>query len=173
MISSVKLLVNEFCRHALDRAWYYYPDAIPEETLASEVRNGHIDCKLNFPVEDLYSDGQKAGQVGQEIYGAGAAMIYATRVFHRIEGAPFLLFCDNFVRAIHRLDGSTVNLKIDGHETTRARLALFPLESGGKPPAARLWSSEQEVLELKWKDGRYEAWVPANVTLLLGWEEAS
>lgn len=169
VIPSAKLLVNEFCRHALDRAWYYYPDTIPPEALASDIRNGHIDPELNFPLEDLYSNGQKAGQVGQEIYGSGAAMIYATRALHRIEDAPFLLFCDSFVRAIHRLDRLTLNLRIDGPETTKVRLALFPAISGGKRIAPRLWTAEQEIVEMKWANGRHEAWVPANVALFLAW----
>ncbi|MFK4872169.1 hypothetical protein [Novosphingobium sp. ZW T3_23] len=173
LIPSVKLLVNEFCRHALDRAWYYYPDAIPPEALAGEIRNGHIDPELNFPLEDLYADGQKAGQVGQEIYGSGAALVYATRSLHRIEDAPFLLFCDSFVRAIHRLDPGTLNLRIDGPDTTRVRLALLPTVSKGKGIAPRLWTADQEVMEMKWAEERYEAWVPANVALLLSWTQAA
>jgi len=173
IIPGVKLLLNEFCRHALDRAWFYYPDALPEEAIAKENRNGHIDRNLSFPVEDLYPDGQLAGQVGQEIYGAGAALIYATRAFHRIEEAPFLLFCDSFVRAIHRLDGQTLNLRIDGHETTPARLALLPFDGKGAKLAPRMWTANREPLEFKRVDGRYETFVPSNNSLLLRWEQAS
>lgn len=50
------------------------PDALPDDALAKDdIRNGHIDRKLSFPLEDLYGDGQPAGQVGQEIYGCGSA----------------------------------------------------------------------------------------------------
>ncbi len=170
IIPGVKLLLNEFCRHALDRAWYYYPDALPEEAVATQNRNGHIDRNLSFPVEDLYPDGQQAGQVGQEIYGAGAAMIYATRVFHRIEDAPFLLFCDSFVRAIHRLDRHTLNLRVDGHETTPARFALLPLGNKGAPLKPRMWTANREALDFTLVDGRYETFVPSNNSLLLSWE---
>lgn len=171
IIPGVKLLLNEFCRHALDRAWFYYPDALPKEALATEIRNGHIDRELNFPLEDLYPDGQKAGQVGQEIYGAGAAMVYATRAFHRIEGAPFLLYCDSFVRALHQLDRYTINLRIDGHETTRVRLALVPLDHAADKLALKIWTANREVLEVHEVDGRYEVWAPANDSLLLSWKD--
>lgn len=167
LIPSVKLQVGEFCRHALDRAWYYYPDALPAEALASEIRNGHIDPKLNFPVEDLYPDGQPAGQVGQEIYGSGAALIFATRAFHRIEDAPFLLFCDSFVRAIHRLDRFTVSFKVDGHEMGPVRLALIPMAKVKLTP--KLWTATHEAIVLAPVDGRLEAWVPANVAMFLSW----
>jgi hypothetical protein len=173
VIPSVKLLLNEFCRHALDRAWYYYPDALPKDAIATENRNGHINPALNFPVEDLYPDGQKAGQVGQEIYGSGAAMIYATRAFHRIEDAPFLLFCNSFVRAFHRLDSHTLNLRVDGHETTPARLALLPLDPKAKDLAPKLWTANRKVIEMTQVDGRYEAWVPSNNSLLLAWKETT
>lgn len=173
LIPSVKLLVGEFCRYALDRAWYYYPDALPAEALATEIRNGHIDSSLSFPLEDLYPDGQKAGQVGQEIYGGGAAMIFATRTLHRIEGAPFLLFCDSFVRALQHLDGHTVSLKIDGHEQGPVRLALLIKGKRRSKLAPRLWTVTGEPLSFEKVDGRFEAWVPANVALYLAWEDGS
>jgi len=167
LIPGAKLLAGEFCRHALDRAWYYYPDTLPPDAIATENRNGHIDRKLNFPMEDLYPDGQPAGQVGQEIYGAGAALIYATRAFHQIEDAPFMLFCDSFIRAIHRLDRYTLNFKIDGHELGPVRLALVP--TGKEKLAPKLWTATREPIQLREVEGRLEAWIPANVAMLLNW----
>lgn len=131
LIPSVKLLVSEYCRYALDRAWYFYPDALPEDGLATDNRNGHIDRSLSFPLEDLYPDGQPAGQVGQEIYGAGAAMTFATRAFHRIEGAPFLLYCDRFARALTRTDERAVSFALDGPAGKSARVAL--VAANGEP----------------------------------------
>lgn len=125
LIPSAKLLVAEYCRYALDRAWYYYPDALPKEALAGENRNGHIDRTLSFPLEDLYPDGQPAGQVGQEIYGAGAAMVFATRAFHRIPGAPFTLHCDRFLRALVRVDERAVSFAIDGAPGCDAELTVI------------------------------------------------
>src|SRR3546814_16500265 len=62
---------------------------LPAEILAKEdVRNGHIDRTLSYPLEDLDVDGQPGGQVGQEIYGAGAAFVFATRSFHEVS-RPF------------------------------------------------------------------------------------
>jgi hypothetical protein len=172
LIPSVKLLVGEYCRHALGRAWFYYPDALPEEAVATENRNGYIERGLNFPVEDLYPDGQQAGQVGQEIYGSGAAMVFATRAFQRIEGAPFLLFCDSFVRAIHRIDEHTISLRLDGHEIIEARLALLPDSEVRNGLKAKLSTAQGEDHVLEARDGRLEARLPANVALLLHWEES-
>src|SRR3546814_16662845 len=86
------------------------------DVCSSDLNNGHIDRKLSFPLEDLYPDGQPAGQVGQEIYGAGAAFIFATRAFHEVEDAPFLLYCDHFIRAIELTDVRTPVVTLGGGE---------------------------------------------------------
>lgn len=98
-----RMLIAEYCKYVLSRAWYYYPDALPAEVVSDKQRepNGHIDAALSFPLEDLYPDGQQAGQVGQEVYGAGAAFIFCTRAFHNVEGAPFRLFCDNLLARLN------------------------------------------------------------------------
>lgn len=126
--------------------------------------------ELNFPLEDLYPDGQPAGQVGQEIYGSGAALIFATRSFHRIDGAPFLLWCDVFMRAMHRIDETTISLRIDGPAGTEARVALVA-ESGSlsgslKPRLATLNGTQ---IDFEWRNGRLEAHLPAEASLILAW----
>ncbi|MCH8805548.1 MAG: hypothetical protein IH986_05620 [Planctomycetes bacterium] len=131
LIPSAKMLVSEYCRYALHRAWFYYPDALPKQAIATKQRNGEIDRALSFPVEDLYPDGQPAGQVGQEIYGAGAAMVFATRAYHPVRGAPFVIFCDYFLRAVTRIDERTLSLKIDGEDT---HVANFTLVRNGQAP---------------------------------------
>jgi hypothetical protein len=147
LIPSVKLLVSEYCRYALDRAWFYYPDALPEHGLASENRNGHIDRALSFPVEDLYPDGQPAGQVGQEIYGAGAAMVFATRAFHRIDGAPFMLHCDHFVRALSRSDERMVSFALDGPSGVSALVSLVADKPRRRASAFVLHDAAGQVID--------------------------
>ena len=169
LIPSAKMLVTEYCRYALHRAWFYYPDALPAEALATEIRNGEIDPALSFPLEDLYPDGQPAGQVGQEIYGAGAAMIFATRAFHRVEGAPFVLFCDHFLRAVTRLDHTTLSLRIDGEDNRAAEFAL--LRDGRKAlPEAIVRTLGGKVVEPyhRTKDAACYR-VPAYSGLVLSW----
>jgi hypothetical protein len=80
---------------------------------------------LSFPVGDLYPEGQPAGQVGQEIYGAGAAMVFATRAFHKIEGAPFMIFCDHFLRAFTRFDSMTASFRVEGEASTKADAPFY------------------------------------------------
>lgn len=92
---SARMLLSEYRRFTPDRAWFFYPDALPPDAIAKDkIRNGHIDRKLSFPLEDIYGDGQPAGQVGQEIYGCGGAFIFASRCFAACGDAPFMVFSD-------------------------------------------------------------------------------
>lgn len=128
---AARMLVSEYCRYALHRAWFYYPDALPKGIIATDIRNGHIDPALSFPLEDLYHDGQPAGQVGQEIYGAGAALVFASRAFHAVDGETFQIYCDHFLMASERNSATSMTVRLDGGEGCRARLAL--VRRGRKP----------------------------------------
>ncbi|HEX7752109.1 MAG TPA: hypothetical protein VF440_06870 [Novosphingobium sp.] len=169
LIPAAKMLVTEYCRYALHRAWFYYPDALPRDAIATQIRNGEIDRALSFPLEDLYPDGQPAGQVGQEIYGAGAAMIFATRAFHRVEDAPFVLFCDHFLRAITRLDHTALSLRIDGQDNQAAEFAL--VRAGRKAlPEAIVRTLDGKVLEPRSRTKDAACYrVPAYSGLVLSW----
>ena len=170
---AARMLISEYCKYALTRAWYYYPDALPAEAIAEEQRehNGHIDRKLSFPLEDLYPDGQQAGQVGQEVYGAGAAFIFATRAFHRIEGASFMLYCNEFVRSIERTGDRALTVTLAGGETCRADLSLVRLKRRRLPVKAALMTAGGDAIPPR--DGaadRIDYRVPASGRLILTWE---
>ena len=168
---AARMLIAEYCKYALDRAWYYYPDALPPEALSPKQResNGHIDRKLSFPVEDLYADGQQAGQVGQEIYGAGAAFIFATRAFHQVEGAPFHLYCDHFVRAMERTGDKSLTITLDGGETCTAGLSLVRLKRRKLGPT-RVTTIGGDVLRAREETAdRIDYRVPANGRIVLTW----
>ncbi|MFD1786825.1 hypothetical protein ACFSC3_04495 [Sphingomonas floccifaciens] len=169
---AARMLVAEYCRYALDRAWFYYPDALPAEVVSNTQRenNGHVDRKLSFPLEDLYPDGQPAGQVGQEVYGGGAAMVFATRAFHPVEGAPFRLFCDQFVRAAERTGDRALSITLDGGENCTAGLSLVRLKRRklGTPQVATIGG---ETLSANCvTDDRIDFRVPANGRLVLTWD---
>lgn len=166
---AARMLISEYCKYSLDRAWFYYPDALPEDGLAKEIRNGHIDRDLSFPLEDLYVDGQPAGQVGQEIYGAGAAMAFATRAFHKIENAPFLLYCDHFIMAKERTGEKAISIRLDGGETQIAQICLVPA-GRARLPNVILKTARGQIVEPSRKAGTVTFCVPAAGRVLLGWE---
>lgn len=169
--SSVRLLLTQYCRYALDRAWFYYPDALPEEVLAPKQRepNGHIDRKLSFPVEDLYVDGQQAGQVGQEIYGAGAAFVFASRAFHSVRDAPFRIFCDHFLMASERPAERALSFQLGGVEGLEAALSLIRTGRARLPEFTVATADGQQVRPRLRDDDRVEYRVPADSRVTVTW----
>ncbi len=166
---AARLLISEYCKYALDRAWYYYPDALPPEILASDVRNGHIDRTLSFPLEDLYADGQPAGQVGQEIYGAGAAFVFASRAFHTVAGAPFRIFCDHFPVTTERTSERSLTFGIDGGSARTASFSIVGL-AGRRMAKLRLRAPGGETIRPRHRsDDRIDYVVPASGQVMLAW----
>lgn len=168
---AARMLVGEYCKYVLDRAWYYYPDAVPEEILATEWRNGHIDRKLSFPVEDLYADGQAPGQVGQEIYGAGAAFALAARAYQPVEGTGFRMFSNHLIAARDRTGEHALSLQLAGGAACEALVAVLP--TGRKPlPACRITlAGGDSVRPGHESDDRIEFTVPADARLVLTWSD--
>lgn len=124
ILPAARLLLCEFRRYALDFTWFFYPDTLPENAIAKDnIRNGHIDCKLSFPLEDLYGDGQPAGQVGQEVYGCGGAFVLACRAFYKCGDAPFTVFAD-YPADITVIDGTSAEIRILGPAPMRGRVRL-------------------------------------------------
>jgi hypothetical protein len=72
-------LLRAFRRHALERGGFFYPDQLPAEIIARAQESGEIHRALSFPLEDLYPNGEAPGRIGQEIYGCGLALAYATQ----------------------------------------------------------------------------------------------
>jgi hypothetical protein len=167
---AARLLIGEYCRYALDRAWFYYPDALPADVLAKEQRNGHIDRKLSFPLEDLYADGQPAGQVGQEIYGAGAAWVFAERAFHRFAEAPFLLHCDYFLFSIETLGPNVVGLQLPGDDRGAARLSLVRKGRRKLPSITLRYSNGVALKASHQSKDRISFDLPANAQVILNWD---
>ena len=169
--ASVRMLLSEYCRYALDRAWFYFPDALPPEVIAPEQRehNGHVDRTLSFPLEDLYIDGQQAGQVGQEIYGSGAAFVFATRAFHRFDNAPFTLFCDHFLLAVDRPSERTLSFQLSGGENCTAQLRILRQGRRKLPKVTVLSASGDRVRAYHDADDGTAFRIPAHGRVSLSW----
>lgn len=119
----VALFAGESSRYAIDRSWSFYPDQLPEDGLATDIRNGYIDRNLSFPLEDLYADGRQAGEVGQEIYGAGAPFIFCVHAYKRLAAGGSLIYCDMPYEL--KEDGERLSLEIHGHAESPAEIRAF------------------------------------------------
>lgn len=98
--ASVTLLMSEFVKWFLSRAWFYFPSELPEHVLAKKQRNGTVRRELAIPLEDLQDGLNESGEVGQEIYGAGLALVCATRQYVRFASGRLLLFCEYPLRPL-------------------------------------------------------------------------
>lgn len=140
---AARLLLAEYWRYTLDVLWSFYPDALPEEAISKEVRNGHIDRSLSFPLEDIYGDGSPAGQVGQEIYGAGAAFVIASRAYAECPGAPFRIFTEYPMQADCR-DGQ-IQLRLLEPKGYKGRVKLIPKDEGAAPQMVLLTQDGEPI----------------------------
>ena len=91
---SLRLLLAEYQKYNLDRAWFYYPDALPIAAVSDAPRNGRIERGLSVPLEDLQDGFATSGTVGQEIYGAGLPFVLASRSYVRVPDAGYMLYCN-------------------------------------------------------------------------------
>jgi hypothetical protein len=167
---AVRLLISEYCKYALDRAWYYYPDALPTEVLAKDdIRKGYIDANLSFPLEDLYVDGQPAGQVGQEIYGAGAAFVFATRAFHNVSNAPFRIFCDHFPVTSERTSPRSLTFGLEGGHGREAAFRLIRTDRKSLPKFVITTAGGGRLRPRHVDAARIDFAIPANGQISLRW----
>jgi hypothetical protein len=166
---AARTLVSEYCRYALHRAWFYYPEVLPEDIIATDIRNGHIDRKLSFPLEDLYPDGQKAGQVGQEIYGAGAAFVFAKRSFHDVPAVPFLIYCDHFATAREVTSETSMMLQLTGGDDCEALLCVVARPKCRLPKVIVSASAGDRIRPRHQEPRRSEFNVPANGHVMISW----
>ena len=118
---AARMLIAEYCKYALDRAWFYYPDALPAEAISPEQRenNGHIDRKLSFPLEDLYPDGQRRGpgRAGNLWRRRGLRLRDARLPPCRGRAVPALL------RPFRARDGADRRARADDHARRRRNLS--------------------------------------------------
>ena len=119
-------------------------------------------------MEDLYVDGQQAGQVGQEIYGGGAAFIFASQAYHRLEGAPFELFCNSFVFGWDRPTTHSAIMRLAGAEANEAMLVLIP-NKGARLDGISLTLGDDPQPKGR-REGRNLVFrIPADSTVTLSW----
>ncbi len=169
--ASVRLLLSEFWRHAQNVSWSFFPDALPPDAISKEVRNGRIDPALSFPLEDIYGDGSPAGQIGQEIYGGGAAFILAARAFVDVPGAPYRLHSDYPIEA--NLDNGSLHIALRGPEARMQCLRILFKSVGESPVKVLLRAENGEHIAPVSEDQHCSTYsLPAGTTVVLMWQPA-
>lgn len=167
---AARMLISEYCKYTLERGWFYFPDVLPKEAIhEGDRQSGEVDPKLSFPLEDLYGDGQKAGQIGQEVYGAGAPFTFVSTALHQVDGAPFRLFCNHFARSFEHIGERVIAIRLDGGETRTALLSLVRLKRGTLPKPTVHLTTGGVVEPCAISRDRIDFEVPANGRLVISW----
>lgn len=181
ILPSVRLLLAEYCKHLLGRAWSYYPSRLPHEVLSDVVKDGIIRVDLAAPVEDIYDGWGRAGQVGQKLYGAAAPAMFASEAYHPVMNAPFLIYCEYPIADltpdphIDEVDGTNrhATFRILGDARASCRLRVIPIGYGQRLSEVVLHSSrggEVQTFEGGFSDeGHIEFMLPGDQQVTLEW----
>lgn len=124
ILPSLRILIPEFIKYAVNRMAYYYPPLLPKEMLSEEVKTGELQPDLWVPLEDLYNGWEKSGQVGQEVYGAGIAFGVVPRQYIKIE-EDFLVFIDYPNQYTKR--GKSITIRLDGDKDLTCNLKILKI----------------------------------------------
>jgi hypothetical protein len=166
----LNILIPEFLRNMLYKASFYYPPNLPEEALAEESRTGEIDPKLWIPLEDMYDGWEKAGQVGQEVYGAGLPFGLIPRQYWRVPDQNFMIYLDYPIKSFSTVHEGTAMFRVLGDPRLSCRIRIIP--TGKKPlPEFEVTTERDESMETlqghKTDEGHleYEVFGGRNVTV--------
>lgn len=147
---AARLLLPEYCKYLIDRAWYHYPGELPTDVLAKKPRSGHLNRQLSIPLEDLYEGWSEAGAVGQEVYGAAAPFVFVTRHYHELRGSALTLHCnypvqDLEIKATDR--GGTARFRALGDRRCTCEVRLMPDHTTPLPEARLTIQGKRQAIE--------------------------
>jgi hypothetical protein len=123
---SLKILIPEFIRALMYKGRFYYPALLPKEVISQKPRTGENDPALWIPLEDVHDGWEQAGQVGQEIYGAGLPFGLIPRHYHRVEEAGFLMYAE-YPATDFKHEKGNMSFRLFGDRRLSCRIRLMPI----------------------------------------------
>jgi hypothetical protein len=129
----MKVLIPEFLRNMLYKASFYYPPNLPKEAMTEEPKTGELDPKLWIPVEDIYDGYELAGQVGQEVYGAGLPFGIISRQYWRVPGQSFMIYVEYPIKSFSTVHEGQAMFRVMGDSRLFCRLRIMPTGRGKLP----------------------------------------
>ncbi|TSD62890.1 hypothetical protein FFF34_018215 [Inquilinus sp. KBS0705] len=143
LLDSARLLLAEYVKYMINRSVYYYPPMLPKDMLSEEVKTGEIDPKLWVALEDIHDGWEKAGNVGQEVYGAGLCFGIVPRHYIRIPGQPFMVYID-YPTGRKEISGDTLTLSILGNKEFTCRLCVIKTDDNATLPKLTIMAGNQQ-----------------------------
>ena len=170
---SLKILAAEFIRNMTYKASFYYPPNLPEEALTEEPKTGELDPKLWIPLEDIYDGWKKAGQVGQEVYGAGMPFGLVTRQYWRVPGEKFMVYVDYPIASFSTVHEGQAMFRVLGDHRLSCRLRIMPTGRAALPDFEVTTEREEEAEALqgrKTPEGHMEYDLFGDRTVIIQWQ---
>ncbi|QHS56874.1 hypothetical protein GWR56_15465 [Mucilaginibacter sp. 14171R-50] len=146
-LPSARLLLAEYVKYMIHRAVYYFPPMLPKEMLADETKTGEIDPKLWIALEDIYDGWEKAGAVGQEVYGAGLCFGIVPRHYIRIPGQSFMIYMD-YPTGNKVVKNNTITINVLGSKELTCRVCIIKTTDGNLPKISVVAGNEQDQQQL-------------------------
>jgi hypothetical protein len=172
---SLNILIAEFIRNMLYKASFYYPPNLPKEVMTEKPRTGEIDPKLWLPLEDIYDGWEQAGQVGQEVYGAGLPFGVVPRHYWRVPDENFLIYLDYPIHDFSTEENGKVSFHVLGDRRLACRLRIMPVPNSRKllPKFSIRTERDGEIETLEGKEtseGHIEYELFGDRSVTLEWE---
>ena len=168
----VKVLIPEFIRVLMFKGGFYYPPELPEEVISQEPRTGEINPKLWIPLEDIHEGREQAGQVGQEIYGAGLPFGLVPRHYHRVNDEGFMIYLDYPTMDYKHDEQGNISFQVFGDPRLNCRMRVIPIGRKSLPELeaeAELDGTRHPLRCVKTEEGHFEYQVYGGHTVHLTW----
>jgi hypothetical protein len=168
----LRILGPEFIRNLLYKASFYYPPNLPAEVMTEQPKTGEIDPKLWIPLEDTYDGWEQAGQVGQEVYGAGLPFGVIPRHYWHIPGEKFLIYVNYPIKQFSTVEEGKASFHVVGDARFTCHLRLIPTGRASLP-TFRVQIEGNGALETlqgrETEEGHIEFTIPGDSDVVVAW----
>jgi hypothetical protein len=169
----LNILIPEYLRNLLYKASFYYPPNLPVEAMSEKPKTGELDPKLWIPIEDIYDGWEQAGQVGQEVYGAGMPFGVIPRHYHGIPDEKFMIYVEYPVKDFSTVEKGSAIFRVVGDPRFSCRLRIIPTARAELPTFEVTTEREEETETLegrKTPEGHMEYELFGNRTVIVQWQ---
>jgi hypothetical protein len=170
---SLNILAAEFIRNMTYKASFYYPPNLPSEALTEEPKTGELDPKLWIPIEDIYDGWEKAGQVGQEVYGAGFPFALVTRQYWRVPDEKLMIHIDYPIESFSTVHEGKAMFTVLGDPRFSCRMRIIPTGKANLPTFKVTTEREEETETLQGREtpeGHLEYQVFGSRIVVIDWQ---
>jgi hypothetical protein len=94
--------------------------------MTEEPKTGELDPKLWIPLEDIYDGWEQAGQVGQEVYGAGMPFGMIPRHYWKIPNEKFMIYVEYPIADFSSIEKGEALFRVLGDQRLFCRLRIMP-----------------------------------------------